>query len=85
MQLGSMGGFAQAFLSCGAGAFVSTLWSVGDDLARTFGEEFYRALLDGQEVSSAVRRAREKGRQSGNISWLAYVVYANPAAKFEEL
>jgi hypothetical protein len=85
MQLGSMGGFAQAFLSRGAGAFISTLWSVGDQLARTFGEEFYLAMLDGEEVSAAVRRARAKGRQSRNISWLAYVVYANPVATFESV
>lgn len=85
VQLGSMGGFAQAFLSRGAGAFISTLWSVGDELARTFGEEFYRALLSGEEVSAAVRLARKKGSESPNFSWLAYVVYANPAAKFDGL
>ncbi|MCI4674166.1 DUF7379 domain-containing protein [Candidatus Mycolicibacterium alkanivorans] len=81
IELGSMGGFAHAFLGGGAGAFVSTLWSVGDKLARTFGEEFYKQLLAGETVSAAVRLAREAGRQSPDISWLAYVVYANPSAK----
>ena len=83
IELGSMGGFAQAFIGGGAGAFVSTLWSVGDKLARTFGEEFYKQLLAGETVSAATRLAREAGRKSSDISWLAYVVYANPAAKLE--
>lgn len=85
VALGQMGGFAQAFLNGKAGAFVSTLWSVDDKLARTFVEEFYKQLLAGETVATAVRAARDVGRQSSDISWLAYVVYANPAAKLEAL
>jgi CHAT domain-containing protein len=89
VQLGSLGGFAQAFLCGGAGAFVSTLWSVGDNIARTFGEEFYKRLIAGETVSTAVRRAREAGArtpdgQRPDVSWLAYVVYANPNATLEK-
>jgi hypothetical protein len=89
VQLGSLGGFAQAFLCGGAGAFVSTLWSVGDNIARTFGEEFYKRLIAGETVSTAVRRAREAGArtpdgQRPDVSWLAYVVYANPDATLEK-
>jgi CHAT domain-containing protein len=83
LQLGSMGGFAQAFLRSGAAAFVSTLWSVGDAPARTFGETFYKQLLQGNSVAEAVTRAREEARQSGDVSWLAYVVYANPSARMQ--
>jgi CHAT domain-containing protein len=35
-QLASIGGFAQAFLSGGASAFISSLWSVGDAPAGVF-------------------------------------------------
>ena len=37
-----IGGFAQAFLHGGAGAFIGTQWSVGDAPARVFTETFYR-------------------------------------------
>ena len=35
-QSTSIGGFAEAFLKGGAGAFVGTLWSVGDQPPSTF-------------------------------------------------
>ncbi len=52
-QLSTLGGFAKAFLQSGAGAFVSSLWSVGDEPARTFVEAFYDGLLAGDPVSVA--------------------------------
>ncbi|MFC0251946.1 CHAT domain-containing protein [Massilia consociata] len=80
-KLTGIGGFAQAFLRAGAGAFVGTLWSVGDEPAFTFGKTFYDALLSGQSVPHATTLAREAAREAGDATWLAYVVYAHPHAR----
>lgn len=80
-KLTGMGGFAKAFLSRGAGAFIGTLWSVGDTPARVFTETFYEALKNGLTVSEAVREARATARSKADASWLAYAVYAHPGAR----
>ena len=84
LQLGSLGGFAQAFLKNGAAAFVGTLWSVVDAPARTFVETFYDQLLGNKPIVTAVKEARQAARLAGDATWLAYVVYANPVARFEQ-
>ncbi len=80
-QLSTIGGFAEAFVKGGAGVFVGCLWSVGDAPARVFVEEFYRRLLDGETVSEATAAGREKAREAGDATWLAYTVYAHPHAR----
>ncbi len=82
-QLSSLGGFAQAFLGGGAGAFISSLWSVGDEPARTFVETLYTELLGGATMAKAVVTARDKARADGDATWLAYVVYSHPGATLE--
>ena len=84
-QLSTLGGFAKAFLDAGASAFISSLWSVGDQPARTFVETFYDELLSGAPVGLATVRAREQARKAGDATWLAYVVYARPDATLEIL
>jgi len=79
-QLASIGGFAQAFLGGGAGAFISSLWSVGDAPAGIFVQELYRQLLRGVTMAEAVKRAREEARRCGDATWLAYTAYAHPDA-----
>ena len=76
--LTQVGGFAQAFLTRGAGIFVSTLWSVVDQPARVFTEKFYGELLAGKTVAEATVAARKKCRAAGDPTWLAYVVYGRP-------
>jgi predicted component of type VI protein secretion system len=76
-QLTGIGGFAQAFLRAGAGAFVGTLWSVGDQPAFYFGKAFYDTLRRGSTVAEAAIAAREAARQD-DATWLAYVVYGHP-------
>lgn len=80
-KLTGIGGFAQAFLRRGAGAFVGTLWSVGDAPARHFTEALYRALKAGQPLAAAVRTGRTTAQAAGDASWLAYAVYGHPAAR----
>jgi len=82
-NLTGLGGFSQAFLNCGAGAFVSTMWAVGDKPARSFTETFYEELLKGKNVSSASISARKMARQAGDATWLAYTVYAHPYARLK--
>ena len=79
-RLTGIGGFAQAFLKGQAGAFVGTLWSVGDVPARVFTETFYTQLLAGKTVAEAAVEAREQARADGDATWLAYAVYAHPHA-----
>src|SRR5262249_47477711 len=61
-QLVSIGGFAEAFLNGGAGAFVSSLWSVGDAPAKDFAVAFYDALLNGDTASTAAAAGRAAAR-----------------------
>src|SRR5262249_51650584 len=61
-QMSSLGGFAEAFINGGAGAFVSSLWSVGDAPALTFVETLYRELLNGSTIAAASAAARQASR-----------------------
>lgn len=79
-QMSSLGGFAQAFLDRGAGAFISTMWSVGDAPASTFIQALYEELLHEQPISAAATEARRQARLAGDGTWLAYAVYAHPRA-----
>jgi hypothetical protein len=78
--LGS-GGMAEAFIRAGAGLFVGSLWSVGDDTATTFASEFYQRLKSGETVTRATRAAREAAKQANEPTWLAYTVYGHPYAR----
>jgi hypothetical protein len=80
-RLTGIGGFAEAFLKGGAGAFIGTQWSVGDAPARVFTETFYRRLLEGDTVAQATVAGRERARADGDATWLAYAVYAHPYAR----
>ena len=64
----------------GAGAFVSSLWSVGDQPARTFTETWYQELLAGKTVTEATIAARLAAAAASDATWLAYTVYAHPHA-----
>lgn len=76
----TVGGFAKAFLDAGAAAFVSCLWSVREQPARTFVETLYEQLLAGQTMAAASSAARRAARDAGDPTWLAFVVYARPDA-----
>lgn len=78
MSLTGVGGWATAMVKAGAGAFVGTHWEVTDSLAVTFAEHFYNALVDGDGVAAATRKARLAIRGTGDPTWLAYTVFAEP-------
>jgi len=80
-NLTGTGGFARAFVKSGAGAFVSTHWSVGDLSALDFSKTFYEQLLDGKNMMTAVAAARQAAKNKEEMTWLSYVVYADPYAR----
>ena len=80
-----MNGWAEKFMSAGAGAFIGSLWAVRSSSARLFAEEFYRSLIQGrQPLGIASLRARQAiAADSGDPTWLAYTVYGNPSARVD--
>ncbi|MCQ1549855.1 MAG: CHAT domain-containing protein [Candidatus Accumulibacter phosphatis] len=79
-SLTDIGGWSGQFLRAGAGAFVGTYWSVFDDGAALFARTFYEALFKGTPVGHATREARRAVKATGDPSFLAYTVYAEPGA-----
>lgn len=75
-----LGGFPEAFLRGGAGAFIGCTWAVGDDPATDFVTAFYGALLDGSSISEATVAGRAAAKASDDLTDLAYTVYAHPHA-----
>lgn len=82
-SLTATGGFARAFMKSGAGAFIGTHWSIGDDSGLTFSTVLYEKLSAGNDMVTAIKAAREASKNGSELSWLAYVVYADPYAKLE--
>lgn len=82
-SLKGIGGFAQAFVQGGAGVFIGSSWSVGDEPALAFIEEFYARFLNPDKpepLARAAAAARKKAHADGDATWLAYVVYGHPRA-----
>jgi hypothetical protein len=74
-------GWAASFLRTGAGAFIGSLWEVTDTSASTYAQQFYQAALNGHTLGQAARQARDAIRDNpGDPTWLAYTLYADPAA-----
>jgi CHAT domain-containing protein len=76
-------GWARAFLTAGAGAFVGTLWVVRDASAARFATEFYTTLLspERRSLGEALQAGRNAIREvPGDPTWLAYTLYGDTAA-----
>jgi hypothetical protein len=83
VELSTLGGFARAFLERGAQAFVSCLWSVQEQPSRVFVETLYDRLLAGDAIGEAAVKAREAAHTPDDpATWLGFVIYARPDAKF---
>lgn len=80
--LSGVGGFADAFLKAGAGAFLGTHWEVRDKRAGDFALAIYNYFLQGRELGAAVRLARDwfSNKYPGDPTFLAYAVYGHPLA-----
>ncbi|HKP08766.1 MAG TPA: CHAT domain-containing protein, partial [Microbacterium sp.] len=78
-----LGGFAEVFLRGGVGVFIGCSWAVRDDVTAVFVRTFYeRALRDGATLGEAVLAARHAAREAGDLTSLAFTVFADPRAKF---
>lgn len=80
MGLTGMGGWASRFLKAGAGGFLGAYWSIYDQPALDFAKAFYGRLLAGDPLGKAAREARLAIRKTGDPTWLAYTVFADPMA-----
>ncbi len=80
MSLTDIGGWAKQFLFAGAGAFIGPYWSVYDQPACNFAKELYKRLLVGLSIGKAVQEARLAIKATGDPTWLAYTVFADPFA-----
>lgn len=80
-SLTDIGGFAARFVGCSAGAFLGSYWAVKDETARKFAQEVYGRLLQGMPFGRAMRESRLAIRTPQDPSWLAYTLYAHPAAR----
>jgi len=83
-SLTDWGGWPRAFCETGAGAFIGTSWSVRERPATTFATAFYDAMLDGRTLAEAAGAARSAAKQLGDASWLAFVVYGHPMARWRQ-
>ena len=75
------GGFAQAFLRAGAGAFIGTLWAIGDSPRGRHGNLLLGAARPCDNRPSGDPSAPAAAESAKDSTWLAYVVYGHPYAK----
>jgi hypothetical protein len=78
-----LGGWADAFLDAGAGAFIGSLWEVRDASSFSFATEFYTALTENKTIGDSIAAARQKLLMDdpSDPTWLAYTLWGDPAAK----
>jgi len=81
--LTGVGGWAEAFVGPGCGAFVAPLWKVEDRLAAAFATVFYEGIRGDDSLGEALVAARRACQlyAPDNPTWLAYMLYGHPAAQ----
>ncbi len=84
-SLTRMGGWSKQFLDAGAGAFIGAYWAIDDDPALAFAKVFYEQLFADVPIAAAVQQARRALRCPGDVTRLAYTVYAHPLASCREI
>lgn len=74
-------GLTNAFLIAGANAVVSTLWSIDDLRTVPLIVEFYRKILDGENVAEALRNAQTEFLHEPQLQhpyyWAAFKLIGN--------
>lgn len=84
MSLTDIGGWAKQFLNAGAGAFIGPYWLVNDQPACDFSKQVYSRLCAGIPIGRAIQEARLAIKATGDPTWLAYTVFADPLATVQE-
>jgi hypothetical protein len=80
LSLTDVGGWAPHFLRAGAGAFLGSLWPIGDSRSRNFARAFYAGFTGGLPLAEAVQKARRAIRSEDDSTWFAYTVFGHPRA-----
>jgi CHAT domain-containing protein len=68
-------------MKAGVSACLCTLWQLHDSGSASFGGSFYRALLGGATLGTALTAARTALLGSHPITWANYVLYGDPALR----
>jgi len=80
---GKLSGMATALLSSGVDAYIGTLWPVHDEIASKLSITFYKRVLQGETVGSALTNAKheivnDENRHSN--TWASFILYGEPSA-----
>jgi CHAT domain-containing protein len=78
-------GLAEAFLRGGVANYIGTYWPVGDASASQFAQTFYRCLLEGQSLGTAVTRSRAALLDLASVDWADYIHYGSQDFVLREL
>jgi hypothetical protein len=78
-------GLANAFLLSGVQHYIGTFWDIVDEPSRYFAKCFYSSVADGDDVGTALLKARHAvsdrhGEQS--LVWSSYMLYGDPSFAF---
>jgi hypothetical protein len=69
-------GVAEAFLRGGVANYIGTYWSVADRVGLPFARTFYRGLLAGHSIGTALVAARREVRRR-SVDWADYIHYGD--------
>lgn len=76
-------GVADVFISAGVDAYIGTLFPVEDKVALDISQIFYRFLLEGKSIGTALRLAKLLASKKHliDLSWAAFILYGEPSLK----
>ena len=76
-------GLASSFVLGGALAFIGSSWPLPDISAGILASEFYKLVLAGESVGSALHNARLhlKTTRPDDINWMAFTLFGDPTLK----
>ena len=69
--------FAEAFLRGGIANYLGTYWPVNDNAALAFSENFYRNVLRGETLGSAIMAGRKAVKDISSADWADYILYGD--------
>jgi CHAT domain-containing protein len=70
-------GVAEALMRGGVANYLSTYWPVADEAAEAFAATFYKGLLGGNSIGSALLDGRKAVLGLGQRDWADYILYGN--------
>ena len=70
-------GVAEALMRGGIANYMSTYWPVNDNAAETFASTFYKGVLAGRSIGSALLEGRKAVADIGERDWADYILYGN--------